>query len=93
MQKNSAGKPKRGSKALEIIMQDVLGGLSELAIMKSFETPANTFEILAIEPPSEPADRVESAAKPRREANRAYRSSEEAEGIVMMENYRLRKAV
>lgn len=35
---------------MEMVMRDVLGGMEELAIMKSMESPSNVFEILAIPP-------------------------------------------
>jgi len=39
-----------GPKAMEMVMRDVLGGMEDLAIMKSFEADNNVFEILAITP-------------------------------------------
>jgi len=39
-----------GPKAMEMVMRDVLGGMEDLAIMKSFEADNNVFEILDITP-------------------------------------------
>jgi hypothetical protein len=38
-----------GPKALEMVMRDVLGGMEDIAIMKSYETDANIFKIEAID--------------------------------------------
>ncbi len=39
-----------GPKAMELVMRDVLGGMEDLAIMKSFESINNVFEIVSITP-------------------------------------------
>lgn len=39
-----------GPKAMEMVMRDVLGGMEDLAVMKSFESIHNVFEIVSISP-------------------------------------------
>ena len=39
-----------GPKAMELVMRDVLGGMEDLAVMKSFESINNVFEIISITP-------------------------------------------
>lgn len=53
----------QGSKALEMIMRDVLDGMEELANIASFDAAQAEFEILAIEKPN--------AVKPAKSANDA----------------------
>lgn len=43
--------PRQGSQALELAMQDVLGGLQEAAGYFAGRSVANTMQILSIEPP------------------------------------------
>jgi len=67
-----------GPKAMEQVMRDVLGGMEDLAIMKSFESINNVFEIVSITPseltsdphssesvPSQGADIIPLHKKPR----------------------------
>ncbi len=39
-----------GPKALEMVMRDVLGGMEEFAIMKSYEATGEEYKIIAIRP-------------------------------------------
>ncbi len=39
-----------GPRAMELVMRDVLGGMEDLAVMKSFESINNVFEIVSITP-------------------------------------------
>ena len=71
------------SKALEMIMQDVLGGLEELALMKAYETSC-AMEILAIEMPDIPA--APTASVP-------HSTDSKPAPIIALEPFRLRKAV
>jgi hypothetical protein len=49
-----------GPRAMELVMRDVLGGMEDLAIMKSFESINNVFEIISITP-ADPASEQPSA--------------------------------
>lgn len=48
MTKKIANRRVLGPKALEMVMWDVLGGMEEIAIMKSFDS-AHLFEVVSIE--------------------------------------------
>jgi len=50
MSKKDSNSPVLGPKAMEMVMRDVLGGMQELAVMKSFESVNNVFEIISITP-------------------------------------------
>ncbi len=39
-----------GPKALEMVMRDVLGGLEEFSIMKSYESSGEEYKIITIQP-------------------------------------------
>ena len=54
MCKKNQSNPALGSKAMEMVMRDVLDGMQDLAIMKSYESTQNVFEIIAINPTQEP---------------------------------------
>jgi hypothetical protein len=55
-----------GPRAMEMVMRDVLGGMEELAVMKSFESIHNVFEIISITPEQtvNPAELNKQAATP-----------------------------
>jgi hypothetical protein len=53
MTKKYSSEQKLGPKALEMVMRDVLGGMEELAVMKSFESMGGVFEVVSIEPDHE----------------------------------------
>ena len=40
-----------GPKAMEMVMRDVLDGMEDMAIMKSYESCRDVFEIVEITPP------------------------------------------
>lgn len=50
MPKKNISEHTLGPKALEMVMRDVLGGMEELAIMKSYETSSDVFEVISIDP-------------------------------------------
>jgi len=53
MSKKNSIRPVLGPKAMEMVMRDVLGGMQDLAVMKSFESISNVFEIVSITPPDD----------------------------------------
>lgn len=55
MSKKNSVRPVLGPKAMEMVMRDVLGGMQDLAVMKSFESISNVFEIISITPPDSSA--------------------------------------
>lgn len=50
MSKKTISAHTLGPKALEMVMRDVLGGIEELAIMKSYKTSGDVFEVISIDP-------------------------------------------
>ncbi len=56
MSKKSSTGPVLGPKAMEMVMRDVLGGMQDLAVMKSFESISNVFEIISIIPCEDTTD-------------------------------------
>lgn len=50
MSKKNPNEGAMGQKALEMVMQDVLGGMDEYAIMKSYEAGNSEFKVIAIKP-------------------------------------------
>jgi len=53
MNKKTTNNGILGPKALEMVMRDVLGGMEEFAIMKSYEASGEEFKIIAIRPQAE----------------------------------------
>lgn len=51
MYKKNQPNPALGTKAMEMVMRDVLDGMQDLVIMNCYESTRNVFEIMAITPP------------------------------------------
>jgi len=54
MYKKNQPNPALGTKAMEMVMRDVLDGMQDLAIMNCYESTRNVFEIMAITPQDRP---------------------------------------
>ena len=50
MSKKTTPKGILGPKALEMVMKDVIGGMEEFAIMKSYELSGEEYKIVSIRP-------------------------------------------
>ena len=79
MTKKYSSEQKLGPKALEMVMRDVLGGMEELAVMKSYESMGGVFEVVSIEPDHE--------YKAKRD-NTEHSYNEEPAEVISMYEYR-----
>lgn len=84
--------PKMSRKALEMVMRDVLDGLNDLAVLKSWEISSDVMQILSIEP----ADQAQPLCPEQTPTADAARPDtperDSAPRVVPMERYRNRRA-
>ena len=53
--KTTDNKGSLGTKALEMVMRDVLGGMEEFSIMKAYESTCSEFKVISIQPSTQVA--------------------------------------
>ncbi len=89
MPNDQSNKPKLGAKALEMIMRDVLDGMEELAILKSYQTGGGIMEVISVNPPAKP-----QAPSTSDDDNTESESPTHAIGadVVSLHHFRLRRA-